>query len=286
MSKFMVIGDAILDHYVYGNITRLNPESSSVPLLNYSREEYKLGGALNVANSLRALGADVEYHGLVGDDEASLKVMELLESNGIVSKLYKLKPFTTVKSRYVHDNRMVLRLDREDTGETIFDLDFQSIDYDGIVVSDYAKGMLTSHLLDQLNGLGIPIYVDTKPSNMGLYKGVRLVTPNALEASKMGIKPHLGENCAKLFDAEYGIVTAGADGIYWHDTVSGDSGLEAAVSQDIVDVTGAGDSVIAALAITLTEGKDICEAVRYANKVAGVAVSRFGTYAVRKEDLE
>lgn len=281
----MVIGDAILDHYVYGDITRLNPESSSVPLLNYSREEYKLGGALNVANSLRALGADVEYHGLVGDDIASEKIAGLLCGNGIVSKLYKLKPFTTVKSRYVHDNRMVLRLDREDTSEIKFDLDFQSHDYDGIVISDYAKGMLTSHIIEQVMGLDLPLYVDTKPSNIDLYHGVRLVTPNALEASKMGIKPEYAKNCAKLFDAEYGIVTAGADGIYWYNALSGESGLEAAVSRDIVDVTGAGDSVIAALAIALTEGKDICEAVRYANKVAGVAVSRFGTYAVKTEDL-
>lgn len=298
--RVLVVGDVMLDRYVYGNVHRWSPEDSSCPVLTYSHEAHKLGGAANVAANLVALGAEaVHLVGAVGMDGAGSKVLELLSDQGIASGLVTdCERKTTTKTRFVSEMRHKLRLDVEDTSPanaaTSDSLcrsvtDFGTVD--GIIIQDYGKGVVTQPLIQYITKFardrGKLVFVDPKASHWALFQGTTLVKPNLEEArAAVGVMHDVrlyASAVRKLTGALSVVVTLGSEGM---SLSSKEEEIHSAPRPvDVADVSGAGDTVIAALTLCRLAGASWSDSLDIANAAGGLSVSKHGTSTVSNDEL-
>ena len=303
--RVLIVGDLMLDRYVSGEVSRISPEAP-IPILTATASEERLGGAGNVAFNLRSMEVEVELVGLVGDDGWGRKLREILEGAGIGSAGLVVdgdRP-TSLKTRMVSGVQQMLRVDWEDARELSQTARDELLrralakvgEVGAVILSDYGKGVLADEVLrgviDAARAAGVPVLVDPKGADFTRYRGATLITPNRKEAELA-----LGERLPDLESVERGaqalieaaeldaaVITLGAQGIYFR-TRDGRSGREATRARAVFDVTGAGDTVIAQLALFLADGLDLGEAVALANQAAGVVVARLGTNGVTRKEL-
>jgi D-beta-D-heptose 7-phosphate kinase/D-beta-D-heptose 1-phosphate adenosyltransferase len=304
-SRVVVVGDVMLDQFIFGHVGRISPEAP-VPVVTYDHEQHRAGGAANVALNARSLGARVELLGVVGQDDAAEKLRDLLHvaelgPRGLVTDLERR---TTTKVRIVTTrNQQVARIDYESDAEVgravedaLADLVDSRLDGAGaIVVSDYLKGVVTRRLMAHIVAAGqqrgVPVLVDPKIPHLEYYAGASLVTPNHHEAETA---THLrirsdeeARAAAKVFreraKCEGVLITRGEHGMWLaHETAEGQLPTAA---REVSDVTGAGDTVVATLALAMAAGATWAEAARLANEAAGIVVGKFGPAAVTPSEL-
>jgi D-beta-D-heptose 7-phosphate kinase/D-beta-D-heptose 1-phosphate adenosyltransferase len=305
MTNIAVVGDLILDHYIFGEATRLSPEAP-IPIVKGLSEVYILGGACNVVRNLKSFGSNVELFGIIGQDTNGFKLLEMLSEIGVKhdNVLQVLDRPTTFKSRIQVGNQQIVRVDKEvDSGipkdvetKILYRFSKNLSNIDLVIISDYAKGLLTISFLNEIIKLcknsGIRILVDPKGSDFSKYKGVFLSTPNKLEASlATGInidnQETLGLAMNKLTDiqkTDHQIVTMGADGIAY--SGFGNIKVFPALANEVYDVTGAGDTVIAALGFCIATGLSIESSIEFANKAASIVIQKRGSATTTIEEVE
>ena len=303
--RVVVVGDVMLDEFLWGRVSRNSPEAP-VPVVEVTRQSLHLGGAGNVAASVRALGGEATLVGLVGEDAAGASVAAALRDAGVLPRLVVSdggRP-TTVKTRIVAHHQQVVRADREQTGDVdgaagmaILEALRDSLaGCDALVVSDYRKGVVTPALLKRALPLArrrrIPVLVDPKPRHFGLYRGVTVVTPNQLETEQAtGLRLRderslaaAGRRILSLLGCRAALVTRGEHGMSLFER--GEAPLHVpTAAREVFDVTGAGDSVIATMALALAAGASLPEAAVLANEAAGVVVGKLGTAQASPAEL-
>lgn len=306
--RVAVIGDVMLDHFVVGRVDRISPEAP-VPVVRFEREDYRLGGAANVAHNIAALGGLATLVGLAGDDLAGQELRRRLRDVGLVVDglvADEGRP-TTRKMRVVTSrNQQVARIDHEQDDEVTGDAAARVIGHvrraidasDAAVLSDYRKGVVTADVIaaatDAAAARGIPLLVDPKIAQAHRYRGTSLITPNHHEAELMTQTlirtSEDAARAARILNERTGasvLITRGEHGM-WVLDASGPAPVETslpAVAREVSDVTGAGDTVIAVLALALAAGASLVEAARLANVAAGLVVARFGPATVHPADL-
>jgi D-glycero-beta-D-manno-heptose-7-phosphate kinase len=299
-ARILVVGDAMLDRYWFGEVTRISPEAP-VPIVKFTRAEEQPGGAANVARNAAALGARVSLLSVIGDDEAGGTLQQLVERDGITACLHRDGSIrTTVKLRMIGGARrqQLLRVDFETppSREVLLDklADYRRLlaDCDVVVLSDYGKGGL-AHIA-QMIGLardqGKIVLVDPKGHDYSRYEGATVVTPNRDELTTV-VGPwaddaELAQKAQSLrarLKLAAVLVTLGDKGmtLFEADRVR----HEPAKVHEVSDVSGAGDTVIATLGVMLAVGKSLEEAMRIANSAAGVKVTKFGATVVHPDEL-
>lgn len=301
----LVVGDVMLDQFLVGRVTRISPEAP-VPIVHFEREENRIGGAANVANNIVALGARASMVGLVGDDDHAAILRTALAARGVDTGglvADGARP-TTRKVRVVTDrHQQVARVDYEKDDEARDEVEAALVERalelaasaGAIVVSDYLKGAVTARLVAELataaRARGVPLLVDPKIPHIGYYAGATLVTPNHHEAE---IAAHMrirtdgdARLAARAFRDRAGcegvLITRGEHGMWLLDPST--EGALPATAREVADVTGAGDTVIATLALALAAGATSAEAATLANLAAGVVVGKFGPATVSVEEL-
>lgn len=303
--RMLVVGDVILDRYLWGEINRISPEAP-VPVLHYRREAQRAGGAGNVALNIAGLGLGVGIVGLTGRDKAGTELIEILEDAKIdASGVLALddRP-TTTKTRIITGHQHVLRVDTEEldavdsasAAKLLQSVDKQlSGNIDGIILSDYAKGALGHERCQAVIALAkerdIPVFIDPKGSDFSRYQGASLLTPNLAELElATGVS---GRDIDALIEAgrklivelgvESMVLTRSADGM----TLITPAAIEhsPAVVREVFDVTGAGDTVIATLAAARTAGLNWPDAMHLANLAAGIVVGKVGAVAIDQADV-
>jgi D-beta-D-heptose 7-phosphate kinase/D-beta-D-heptose 1-phosphate adenosyltransferase len=300
-----VVGDLILDHYVWGRVARISPEAP-VPIVRVERESSRLGGAANVAWNLASLGARVELGGVVGADAEAKELLSLLADRGIAPHgLHEdLKRSTTLKTRVIAHQQQVVRTDREtdaplpeaaEKGLAAF-VHGRAAEVDGVLVQDYGKGVVTGAVMDAVrdacSGHGVPFLVDPKEGTPALYRGARCLTPNRGELKAITGLPVGGaeetERAARSLREEAGagavVVTLGEEGMA---LVEGDGPAVRipAFRREVFDVTGCGDTVSAVLTLATLAGASLEEAAWLASCAAAHVVGRLGTAAPAPEEL-
>ena len=304
-ANILVIGDIIVDHFIYGSVTRISPEAP-VPVVNVNKETLLLGGSANVLHNLYGLGAKGTICGVIGTDFMGEQFLSLLDevdspTTGVVRS--DDRP-TTKKTRVIAQNQQIVRFDREEalplTSASLAKmcqfLDTYLSDYHAVVVSDYNKGVICQQLMDHLRLLlkehHIPMIVDPKPGHPQLFKGATIITPNNLETKLMSgvdiIDSKTLLNAANKLKSEINseavLITRGEEGMA---LLTEDEPLFCipTVAREVYDVTGAGDTVIATLAMGLAVGLNHKEAATLANYAAGIVVGKVGTATASKEEL-
>jgi len=301
----LVAGDLMLDHFVIGRVSRISPEAP-VPVVEHDHDEYRIGGAGNVAHNARALGGRVELVGLIGRDGAAGRLRAEMVANGMGVDGLVVDPArpTTTKQRIVTTrNQQVARVDYEDDTEAAGEVEQALIDRtrralahaDVVVVSDYLKGAVTQALVAAIvkdaGARKIPVLVDPKIPHIDYYAGATVVTPNHHEAetaTHMRIRSNDdAKRAAKVFldraRCQGVLITRGEHGMSMLDP-AGEAHFPT-VAREVADVTGAGDTVIAALALGLAAGATLAEAAQLANHAAGIVVGRFGPATVSPAEL-
>lgn len=301
----LVVGDVMLDQFLVGSVTRISPEAP-VPIVRFSRDEHRIGGAANVAHNIVALGARAELVGLVGADEQADVLRTALSALGVgvTGLVTDASRPTTRKVRVVTDrHQQVARVDYERDEEATGEVEAALVararalaePAGAIVVSDYLKGTITERLVAELGALArarrVPLLVDPKIPHLGYYRGATLVTPNHLEAETATHRRIRSDEearaAARAFRDAAGcagvLVTRGEHGMWLLDP-SGEGAL-GATAREVADVTGAGDTVIATLALALASGGSMTEAATLANLAAGVVVGKFGPATVSADEL-
>lgn len=306
-ARILVVGDVMLDHYVWGNVSRISPEAP-VPVVSVTREDLLLGAATNVVNNIHALGGKVSLCGVIGPDEAGRQLVHLLREQGITTGgliVEEGRP-TTIKTRVIAHNQQVVRFDREtkngiepDTHKRIFQFVKDQIKegLDGLVLSDYSKGVVTKELVKDIVSLarknGVIVSVDPKVNHFGMYSGVSILTPNTKEAS-IGAKIEI-ENDASLLKAgtvllrslkcDAVLITRGEHGMSLFERGGRITHIPT-MAQEVFDVTGAGDTVISTLTLSMAAGANMIEAARISNYAAGIVVGVVGTGTVKPGELK
>jgi len=301
----LVVGDVMLDHFVYGRVTRISPEAP-VPVVQFERDELRLGGASNVAANIVALGGRAAAIGIVGADTEGARLVEELgrvgvDATGIVDDPTRC---TTRKLRVVTTrNQQVARIDYERDDEIAGALEAavsarivaQVAAADAVLISDYLKGVISRGVaracIDEAARRNIPVLVDPKVPHIDYYAGATVITPNHHEAeavAQMRIRTTEEAREAAVRVRERArcrsvLITRGEHGM-WLLAPEGEAEL-AAEAREVSDVTGAGDTVIAALALGLAAGAPLAEAARLANRAAGIVVAKFGPATVSLEEL-
>ena len=304
-SSVLVVGDVILDEYIWGKANRLSPEAP-VPVLEVNKYNYVPGGAANVARNIRTLGSNVSIAGVVGQDYQAEQLKTILEESNINSSCLindNERP-TTVKTRLLaHNRQQLVRFDREtktsisqETEEKLFkNIKNRIADVDIILISDYAKGVLTDSFLKEIiilaKELNKPLMVDPKGLDFTKYSGATLITPNRLESevatkSPQDTKPEmLAQKLREQLDIRYVLVTLGEDGVLFCDGQK--TKTIPAITSEVYDVTGAGDSLISAVSLAMiASGGNLEISVELGNYAAGVAVRKIGTTAITPEELK
>ena len=301
--RLLVLGDVMLDKYIWGEVGRISPEAP-VPVVRATHQSAQPGGAANVAMNLAKLGAGVALVGFTGGDADELLLAESLRSNGIDPAFVSCEGFPTItKLRIVGGRQQMLRLDSENLSKR------QESDHDrllakvleelprchAVVLSDYAKGVLAPALcqavIAEARKLGVPVLVDPKTADFTRYKGATTICPNLQELAVASREPSsdldamlaAGERMVGEFDLEYLTATLSEKGIAV--IRPGNRFLAPAVARQVFDVSGAGDTVIAVLALCLASGLAIEPAVQLANIAAGIVVGKVGTVPVEKHEL-
>jgi rfaE bifunctional protein kinase chain/domain len=298
-ARVLVVGDVMLDRYWFGDVSRISPEAP-VPVVKFSRSEERPGGAANVARNAAALGARVTLLSVVGRDEPGRRLAALLRKNKITARLHHDRTIdTTVKLRVIGPRQhQLLRVDFE-TEPSHETLRSKLADYaklvagcDAVVLSDYGKGGL-AHIARMI-GLARrhrkPVLIDPKGDDFSRYQGATLITPNLAEfrgvAGDWKNERELTERARRLrrkLKVDSLLVTRGGDGMTLYER--GGRLHVPALAREVSDVSGAGDTVIATLAVMLAAGSDLPDAVRTANRAAGIKVGKFGTAVVHPHEL-
>lgn len=294
--RVAVLGDVMLDIFSEGSVSRLSPEAP-VPILANPRHREVLGGAGNAALNIDRLGAAAGLIAVVGRDDAARSCAALLDDAAITAFLVDTDScHTTVKKRYLAGGHQILRLDiewadlNESDEDRLIDATQRALDgAAGLVVSDYQKGVISERVAREAMRLaaaaGVPVIVDSKRRDFSIFDGARVIAPNHLEATNATGEQDPERAARALSRATNGsvIVTLGPDGML----VLDDDRFVRVPSEvrEVADVTGAGDTVTAALAVAIAEGADLVEAARWATLAAAVAVERSGTYAVARSEV-
>jgi D-beta-D-heptose 7-phosphate kinase/D-beta-D-heptose 1-phosphate adenosyltransferase len=305
MNRVMVIGDLMLDKYVWGSVSRISPEAP-VPVVDVSEETTRLGGAANVANNIVSLGASCTIFGVTGDDGDGADLRREIESRGIDSSgiaALAARP-TTIKTRVIAHNQQVVRTDRESRAE-LEGKDEQSMidaiigrlgEFKGAIISDYGKGTITRRLLDALipetRSRHMVLSVDPKETHFLNYKNVSLITPNVQEAGtavgkRISDEKSLLDTGWEVFDIltpDALLITRGENGMSLFEAERSHTHFPT-VSRQVYDVTGAGDTVITSFTLALCAGASMSEAAHIANHSAGIVIRDVGTGTVEPEEL-
>jgi rfaE bifunctional protein kinase chain/domain len=299
--RILVLGDVILDWYWWGQASRLSPEAP-VPVVRKQRTTLQPGGAGNTASNLAALGARVSLFGVTGRDSHADELRAALGAQGVDSGglIADAGRPTTTKTRVIAAHQQVVRIDEESTqpiSEAIVADVLKAVKKelgaaDAIVISDYAKGFLTPELLQGVIGAGKPVFADPKGADSSRYKGVFLLKPNRLELGLLTGLPAethaevlaAGSRLAASMPGTHILVTEGSEGM----TLFLDSQPPehlAPTPRQVFDVTGAGDTVLAVIAMAVTAGASWSQAMRLAAEAAGIAIGQMGSVAVGLESL-
>lgn len=302
--RILVVGDLMLDKFVWGDVSRISPEAP-VQIVKVRKETYAPGGAANVAANIGAFSRSTAVMGILGKDDSRNLLITLLEKRGVSTKaiiIDKEKP-TVQKMRILCQNQQLLRIDYEkpeylskkDERMMVSTLSRMIRQLDAIVISDYAKGVITGsfmqHLIKEANRQDIPVIVDPKPKHVAFYKGATLITPNHKEACLMAgfeeDNSHTLLAVGKRLLEETGaniLVTRGEKGmsLFKQD----DQVIHIPTkAKEVYDVTGAGDTVIATLALSLAAKASLEEAAEIANHAAGIVVGKVGTATLTIDEL-
>lgn len=303
--RVLVVGDLMLDAYLSGSVDRISPEAP-VPILHVNGRRSVLGGAANVAANVRGLGASATAAGVAGTDSEAAEMLEAMNKAGIGSEgvvISDSRP-TTVKTRLIAQHHQFARFDREvsvsiveeESAELVKRLEYLIGSSDAVIISDYAKGVVTPEICTRLitiaSEAGVPVFVDPKGANYEKYRKASLLTPNereALEAAGSMTSENVSvEEAGELLrcglDVPALIVTRGERGITIFEEGQKPRTI-GAHERKVFDVTGAGDTVVAAIAVASAAGADLGTAAELANLAAGCVVERLGTSAVTLEDL-
>ncbi len=296
--RLLVVGDVMLDRYWFGEVNRISPEAP-VPIVRIERSEERLGGAANVARNAVALGATTGLLGVIGQDEGGNIVESLLHESGIQSYLNRDPAISTIiKLRVIGRQQQLLRIDFEEKPTANVLRDKLSLfngliaDYDVIVLSDYAKGSLinVAAMITTARLAGKLVLVDPKGSDFSRYAGATMLTPNKSEMKQVvgdwASESELTEKAQLMrrdLQLQALLLTRSEEGM----TLYTDSEVThvPAMAREVFDVSGAGDTVIATMAVMLAEGKSMREAVLIANRAGGIVVGKLGTATVSKEEL-
>jgi rfaE bifunctional protein kinase chain/domain len=320
-----VLGDLMLDRYLWGTASRLSPEAA-VPVVDFVEQSECLGGAGNVAANIVALGAKVEAFGVIGNDEAGRALDKCLRAANITDKgvVADSKRVTTVKTRIIARHQQVVRVDRErreplrtETQEKLLRLVFSALKHlDALVLSDYDKGLISDDFADRVlsaaHQLHVPVFVRPKTSRLYAYRGARAIVCNVKEAGFFVTRSLADEKsveeAGRALLAHFGcsavVITHGAKGMSLFEESSprhihipatsfevtyarvGQAGIERGVTgRQVFDVTGAGDTVLSVLALAAAAGAPLADAAMLANTAAGVVVGKLGTASVSPQEL-
>jgi D-beta-D-heptose 7-phosphate kinase/D-beta-D-heptose 1-phosphate adenosyltransferase len=301
--NILVIGDIMLDHYIFGKCERISPEAP-VPIVFWEKEESSLGGAANLARNLVSLGINTKLISVLGNDEIGNQIENKTEANNLESYFIKSENrHSTLKTRIISGNHQISRFDRE-TREIITDSEINSLidnvtnsidKVDLILISDYNKGVISDKLINNLMAVAkkfkIPVFVDPKSNDFSKYKGVDLIKPNKLEAElatniKIVDEKTLSMACAKISsitESEVVIVTLSQDGValYENSTLT----IIPTKAKEILDVTGAGDTFFAALSYFILKDPNYFEACKFANYASAVVIAKSGCQVVTFEEI-
>lgn len=319
-----VLGDLMLDRYLWGTAARLSPEAA-VPVVDFVEQSECLGGAGNVAANIAALGACVEAFGVVGNDEAGRALQKCLGAASIVHRglVADSKRVTTVKTRIIARHQQVVRVDRErrealrtETEEKLLRSLFTALkQLDALVLSDYDKGLITDEFADRVlsacHRLKVPVFVKPKTSRLYAYRGARVIVCNAKEAgffvTRSLVDEKSVEEAGRALLAHFGcgavVITRGENGMNVIEESTpgqlqipatssevtyarvGKAGVERGGGRQVFDVTGAGDTVLSVVALAVAAGAELRDAAVIANAAAGVVVGKLGTASVTPEEL-
>ncbi|HVS25745.1 MAG TPA: D-glycero-beta-D-manno-heptose-7-phosphate kinase [Burkholderiales bacterium] len=297
-ARLLVVGDVMLDRYWFGEVSRISPEAP-VPVVKIEKVEERPGGAANVARNVAALGAKVELLSVIGNDEASVCLQRLLRDEGIPSQLHRDNAIaTTIKLRVIGRQQQLLRIDFETPPShevllsKLADFEKKLSACDVVILSDYAKGGLThiARMIALANRARKTVLVDPKGDDYEQYRNATMLTPNRAEFRQvMGSWKNEKEFAAKArqlmrkLNLKALLVTRSEEGM----TLFSNGGMlhVPAQAREVYDVSGAGDTVIAALGVMLASGADLPDAVRIANRAAGIVVGKFGTAVVHRDEL-
>lgn len=302
--NIVVLGDVMLDEFVWGDVTRISPEAP-VPVVDVRRESVHLGGAANVLANLVALGARGSVVGVVGKDSAGERLQNGLRDLGAEDGCLlvdETRPSTT-KTRIIAHSQLVVRADRESRTQVNGKLEERILaclkealkHADAFVVSDYDKGVVTPAILREILPVAykqLPVLIDPKLRNFNSYRPATLVTPNHLEALRMSDSEDMSDDgshrAAKVIREKLGcdavLITRGDRGMMLLEG-AGEPVYVKTAAREVYDVTGAGDTVIAALAGALASGATMLEAAEFANHAAGIVVGKVGTATASADEL-
>ncbi|MBV8724108.1 MAG: bifunctional hydroxymethylpyrimidine kinase/phosphomethylpyrimidine kinase [Candidatus Eremiobacteraeota bacterium] len=298
--RILVVGDLMIDEWIWGGVTRVSPEAP-VPVVAVTDHSFTLGGAGNVANNLRALRAQVLFGGAVGDDGFAAQVRDLLRGESVDDSgifMTRDRP-TTRKTRIVAHNQQVVRADWESTAPLTAEDRHRLASFvaqrapgcDAVILSDYAKGLLCREIVEAAQACPL-VLADPKPQNIGIYAGVTCVAPNVAEASAMtGIVisddsalETAGMQLLQLLRCRYAVITRGEHGMALFGS-AGERLTIPSVARTVYDVSGAGDTVTAVLALGLAGRVPIEQTMQLANFAAGVVVEKLGTATASPEEI-
>lgn len=297
--RILVVGDVMLDRYWFGDVHRISPEAP-VPVLKVNRVDERPGGAANVARNIAALGAEATLLSVVGNDEAGLCLEKLLGQHGNLTALLHRDPSvsTIIKLRAIAQQQQLLRIDfetppsHEVLNAALEDYRVQLPLADVVILSDYGKGGLAhiAQMIQMARDAGKPVLVDPKGEDYARYQGATLLTPNRSEFRQVAggwrDEAELNVKAQSLradLQLDALLVTRSEDGmsLYRADDVQ----HEPTHTREVFDVSGAGDTVIATLAVMLAAGADLPDAMRIANRAAGIVVGKLGTAVVSREEI-
>ena len=298
-ARILVVGDVMLDRYWFGDVSRISPEAP-VPVAKVERTEDRPGGAANVARNCVALGAKTVLLSVVGKDEPGQTLTRLLNEAGVDASLHEdAKLNTTVKLRVVARQQQLIRIDFENAPDhevlraKLADFEQRLADCDAVILSDYGKGGLT-HITEMIRlarAARKPVLADPKGDNYARYAGVTVITPNRSELREVvgrwrddndlatrtqKLRNDLGIDAVLLTRSEEGMTLFTANG----------EAHEAARAREVFDVSGAGDTVIAAMAVMIAGGATLAAAMKLANQAAGIVVAKLGTAVATLDELK
>jgi len=304
-SRILILGDIMLDEYLFGSVSRISPEAP-VPVVEITSSKQLLGGAANVAANIIALGDEPILLGVAGEDEAAARLTQLLRTRGISrgSIVHDHTRQTTIKTRVIAHSQQVVRTDREDRSalnqqsyKSVLDRFQSMIDEIGaVIISDYGKGVITPELLENVIDIcrkrDIFVGVDPKETNFFNYKRVSLITPNHHEAGfaygrrimTEGDLHDVGNGLLQKLEADSILITRGADGMSLFQIDEEPTHIPT-FARDVYDVTGAGDTVIATFVSAVCAGADLVESAMMANAAAGITIGEVGTTSVTTSQL-
>ena len=303
----LVIGDVVLDHYIWGDATRISPEAP-VPVVGVDKDTYVAGAAANVAMNLSSLGCRVELCGLTGNDAAGERLLRLFsEHNVVYDRRFLVESIPTiVKSRVLVRGQQLCRLDRECKPSTYSINQHENSawisarvgEFDAVIFSDYAKGTITNELLSSVKSAaqscGVTVAVDPKPKRLLDYAGVDVLKPNKLESLEMANiawdphEPYPSKQVCQTIYEKFGcknlVVTLGADGMMLSHEGQFLKTIPA-YAREVFDVSGAGDTSMAALTLALACGESLEQAAHFANIASSVVVGKVGTALVTPDEI-